>query len=114
MWGVDGGVGTVQVTKPAHRGSWLRLRRAPKPSFYPEETLRNIFPKDDTYLAISERLQTADRLPLADEVATKASRGSFFSGVGGNGRDRAVSVPKIILRPHFKKENLRLFWGAGG
>lgn len=42
-WGADGGVGTVQVTKLAHRGSWLRLRRAPKPSFYPEETLRNIF-----------------------------------------------------------------------
>lgn len=29
--------------------------------------------------------------------------------MGGNGRERAVSFPKIILRPHFKKENLRLF-----
>lgn len=25
------------------------------------------------------------------------------------GRERAFSFPKIILRPHFKKENLRLF-----
>lgn len=55
----------------------------------------------------------ADRPPLAYEVATEASRGSFFSGVGGHERDRAVSVPKkIILRPHFKKENLRLFGGG--
>lgn len=32
--------------------------------------------------------------------------------MGGNGRERAVSFPKIILRPHFKKENLRLFGGG--
>lgn len=31
-------------------------------------------------------------------------------------RGREVSFPKIILRPHFKKENLRLFggWCVGG
>lgn len=44
----------------------------------------------------------------------KASRGSFFWDEGGNGRERAVSFPKLILRPHFKKENLRLFGGGDG
>lgn len=44
----------------------------------------------------------------------KASRGSFFWDEGGNRRERAVSFPKIILRPHFKKENLRLFGGGDG
>lgn len=44
----------------------------------------------------------------------KLSRGSFFSDVGGNGRERAVSFLKIILRPHFKKENLRLFGDRDG
>lgn len=29
--------------------SWLRFRWAPKPSFYPQETFKNIFPKDDIY-----------------------------------------------------------------
>ena len=34
--------------------------------------------------------------------------------IGGNGREREVGFPKIILRPHFKKENLRLLGGGVG
>lgn len=62
---VDGGVGTVQATEPAHRRSWLRLRRAPEPSSHPEETLRNVLPKDDAYsrsLSVC-RWQTGRPLP---------------------------------------------------
>ena len=43
----------------------------------------------------------------------KASGCSFFSDVGGRWTERAVSFPKIILRPHFKKEKPKAFGGEG-
>lgn len=70
--------------------------------------MKNMFLKDDIY----QQFLSICKLQMGRPSLRRLLR-SLFSDVGGNEREREVSFPKIILRPHFKKENLRLFWGAG-
>lgn len=58
------------------------------------------------------KLQTGS--PSLGGFTTKTLSYSFFLDVGGNWRERAVSFPKIILRPHFKKEKPKAFGGRWG
>lgn len=81
----------------------------------PGKHLTNSFPIEDSYQQLLSicKLQTG-RPWLRRFPRKQASRDSPFWAVVAMGGQRGVSFPKVIIRPHFKKENLRLFGGGNG
>lgn len=116
-------LGILSVIKPAYR----QRHYAPRQCFesaggFLRRTQAFILPigKIEGYFSSRRHIEAISTTSASYRLAapglggcSKASRCSFSWMLVENGRERVVSFPKIILRPHLKTEKPKAFEGGG-